>query len=130
VAPIVRISVNYGGREHAFLSAGDPVGEVSRLLQTYGYLSDVTVSIQLPDDQGLLLVALEDDSAFVGLETSGGVYQLIADASADGTRHFMIGGQPTVIDRRYVLPQPKVIELLAACLATADPFAVTQWERQ
>ena len=130
MAPIVRISVDHAGREQAFLEVSDLVGEVSRLLQTYGHLSDVTVSIQLPDGRGLLLAALEDGGAFVGLETSGGVYQFVADAEADGTRQFMIGGQPTVVDRRYVLPQPKVIELLAACLATSDLFAVTEWERQ
>jgi len=130
MATILSISIDHGGHERALLGTSDPVGHVSRLLQTYGHASDVTISIQLPDDQGLLLVTLEDGSAFVGLETLGGVYPYVADESAGGTTVFMIGGQPTAIDRRYVLPLPKVIELLVACVARADPFAETRWERQ
>ena len=49
MAPIVTISVDHGAREQAFLEANDPVEEVNRLLQTYGHMSDVTVSIRLPE---------------------------------------------------------------------------------
>lgn len=76
------------------------------------------------------MIALEAGSAFVGLETSGGVYQYVADESAQGMKQFMIGGQSTAIDRRYVLAIPEAIELLRTCLAGPDPLAATAWERQ
>ncbi len=124
------ISVNRGGRNQPPLRTGDPVGEVSRLLQTHARASDLTVSIQLSDGRGLLLVALEAGSALVGLETSGGVYQYVADETAQGTKQFVIGGQSTAIDRRYVLAIPEAIELLTTCLAGPDPLAAATWERQ
>lgn len=90
----------------------------------------MTISIQLPNDRGLLLVALEDGNAFVGLQTADGVYQYLSDATPQGTRQFVIGGQTTAIDRRYVLPIPTAIDLLTTCLARPDPLAATTWERQ
>ena len=74
------ISVRHGGREQVLRETADPVREVGRLLRTYEDASDVTVSVQLPDDHGTLLVALEAGSAFVGLETPDGIYQYVAGA--------------------------------------------------
>jgi hypothetical protein len=124
------ISVNRAGRNQLLLRASDPVREVSMLLQAEAHASDLTISIQLSDDRGLLLVALEAGSAFVGLEASGGIYQYVADENAPGTEQFVIGGQSTAIDRRYVLAIPEAIELLTTCLAGPDPLAATTLERQ
>jgi hypothetical protein len=88
----VTISVSHGGREQPLPEVADPVREVSGLLRAYAHASDVTVSIRLPSNHGLLLVALEAGSAFVGLEKSDGVYQYVADEAAEGRRQFMIGG--------------------------------------
>jgi len=106
------------------------VGEVTTLLGTHTYASDVTVSIQLADDHELLLVALESGNAFLGLEKSGGVYQYLADAAAEGTRQFVIGGQTTAVPTRYVLSIADAIELLTAWLARPDSLDATAWERQ
>ena len=124
------ISVSRAGRKQALPPVTDPVGEVTRLLHVHAQASDVTVSIQLPNDHGLLLVALEAGNAFIGLETADGVYQYLADATAQGRRQFVIGGQTTAIDTRYVLPIPTAIELLTGWLARPDPLAATTWERQ
>lgn len=124
------ISVCRGGSSQPVVKAGDPVGEVSRLLQALAHASDLTVSIQLSDDRGLLLVALEAGYAFVGLETSGSVYQYVADETAQGTEQFVIGGQSTAIDRRYVLAIPAAIQLLTTCLAEPNPLDAKTWERQ
>ena len=126
----VTISVSHGGREQPLPDVADPVREVSGLLRAYADASDVTVSIRLPSNQGLLLVALEAGSAFVGLERSDGVYQYVADEAAEGKRQFVIGGQPASIDRRYVLPVPAAIDVLTACLTGTGPPAVAAWERQ
>jgi hypothetical protein len=125
-----RISVSRAGRMQTLPRVTDPVGEVTRLLHTHAHASDVTVSIELPDDHGLLHVALEGGDAFLGLETSCGVYQYLADATAQGTRQFVIGGQTTGIETRYVLPIPAAIEMLTECLARPDPLAAAEWERQ
>ena len=126
----VTISVSHGGREQPLPEVADPVREVSGLLCAYAHASDVTVSIRLPSNHGLLLVALEAGSAFVGLEKSDGVYQYVADEAAEGKRQFMIGGQPTFIDTRYVLPVAAAIDVLTACLTGTGPRAVAAWERQ
>src|SRR5262245_18206502 len=97
----VTISVSHGGREQPLPEVADPVREFSGLLRSYAHASDVTVSIRLQSNQGLLLVALEAGIAFVGLEQSDGVYQYVADEVAEGKRQFVIGGQPTSIDTRY-----------------------------
>jgi len=89
------ISVSRAGRKQALPPVTDPAGEVTRLLHVDAQASDVTVSIQLPSDNGLLLVALEAGNALVGLETGDGVYQYLADATAQGTRQFVVGGQTT-----------------------------------
>jgi hypothetical protein len=124
------ISISRAGRQQALPPVTDPVAEVTRLLHVHAEASDVTVSIQLPNDHGLLLVALEAGNAFVGLETADGVYQYLADATAQGTRQFVISGQTSAIDTRYVLPIPTAIDLLKACLARPDLVAATTWERQ
>jgi len=124
------ISVSHGGRKGGLRRVTDPVGEVTTLLGTHTYASDVTVSIQLADDHELLLVALESGNAFLGLEKSGGVYQYLADAAAEGTRQFVIGGQTTAVPTRYVLSIADAIELLTAWLARPDSLDATAWERQ
>jgi len=125
-----RISVSHGGHEQVLPQAADAARQVTSLLQAHVDASDVTISIRPSDHHGLILVALESGRAFVGLETAGGVYQYIADAAAEGTRQFLIGGQSTAIDARYVLSIPQAIELLKACMTKPDPFAATAWERQ
>lgn len=122
------ISLRHGGREQVPREAADPAREVSRLLRTYEDASDVTVSVQLPDDHGTLLVALEAGRAFVGLETPDGICQYVADDASEGNREFTTGGAPARIDTRYVLTVPAVIELLAVCLAGPGPFAAPAWE--
>ena len=125
-----RISIGHGGREEVLSGAADPVAEVSRLLRTYAGASDVTLSIQLPDEHGTLLVALEVGSAIAGLVVQDGVYQYVADEAASGKCQFVIGEQPTSIDMRYVLPATAAIEVLAPWLAGAAPLADPAWERQ
>lgn len=104
--------------------------EVGRLVHTYADASDVTVSIELPNDHGTLLVALKAGSAFVGLVAPDGMCQYIADEAAEGKRQFIIGSQPTSTDTRYVLPVATAIELLMPWLAGSTPLAVAAWERQ
>jgi hypothetical protein len=111
-------------------ATADPGCEARRLLRAYADASDVTVSIELPDDRGTLLVALEAGSAFVGLDAADGVYQYVADEAAEGKQQFIIGGQRTAIDSRYVLPVTTAIELLTSWTAGSDPLAAPAWERQ
>jgi len=47
--------------------------EVGGLLRAYAHASDVTVSIELPDDHGTLLIAVEAGSALVGLAAPDGI---------------------------------------------------------
>jgi hypothetical protein len=49
------------------------VREVGGLLRAYADASDVTVSIELPDDHGTLLIAVEAGSALVGLAAPDGI---------------------------------------------------------
>jgi hypothetical protein len=79
---------------------------------------------------GTLLLALDTGSAFVGLETPDGVYQYVAGEAADGERQFVIGGQPTSINARYLLPVSAAVEALTPWLAGAAPLASPQWEPQ
>jgi hypothetical protein len=75
-------------------------------------------------------VALEAGRAFVGLTTTDGIYQFVADEQAEGTCQFVIGGQPTSIDARYVRPVSAAIELLTAWLEGTAPLDAPAWERQ
>jgi hypothetical protein len=125
-----RISVSRGGRKQALPPITDPAGEITRLLQnTCTRLGCDSLRSSFPMITSSSS-SLEAGNAFVGLEASGSVYQYLADATAEGTRQFVIGGQTTAIDTRYVLPIPKAIELLTACLTRPDPLAATAWERQ
>lgn len=123
------IRVSYRGHEWG-LPAANPVRETSRLLRAYADASDVTISIKLPDNHGTLLVALEAGSAFVGLEAPDGIYQYVADEAAEGIRQFIIGGQPTAIDTRNVLPVATAIELLTPWVTGSAPLVAPAWERQ
>lgn len=122
------IRLNQGGREQILSAVADPVRKVRRLLRAHADESDVTVSIDLPDHNGTLRVALDTGCAFFGLETANGIYQYVADEAADGERQFVIGGQPTCIDTRYVLPVTAAIEALTPWLAGSVRFA--SWEPQ
>jgi hypothetical protein len=124
------ISPSHRGRKEALPRAGDRVGQMSRLLQTTADASDVTVSIHLPSEHGTLLVALEGGNAFTGLAAPDDVCQYVADPDADGECDFIIGGQRTAIDGRYVLPVMTAIAVLAPWVAGADPLSESAWERQ
>jgi hypothetical protein len=63
----ITISVNCGGRERTLPAMPDPTREFGQLLRMYGPSSDVTVTIELANGEGQLLVALEAGSVFVGL---------------------------------------------------------------
>jgi hypothetical protein len=125
----VMISVSHAHSELGPSAAADPVREVARLLHAYAASSDVTLSIELARDHGTLLVALETGSAFIGLVTQDGIYQYVADNVAEGKGQFIIGGQLTAIDNRYVLPIAAVIGLLTPWLAGSAPLAASEWER-
>jgi hypothetical protein len=124
-----RVCVNHGGRPRVLLVT-DPVREFGALLLTCASASDVTVSIVLPDDHGMLLIAVEAGGAFIGLETEDAVYQYVGDELAAGKCQFVIGGQTTAVDERYVLPVAVAIELATPWLAGAPPLADMEWERQ
>lgn len=124
------ISLSHRGRKEALPRSADRVAQMSRLLQTTADASDMTVSIHLPSEHGTLLVALEGDNAFIGLVAPDGVYQYVADADAERECDFIIGGQRTAIDARYVLPVMTAIAVLAPWVAGADPLSESAWERQ
>ena len=67
------ISVMISGRELGLPAVAGPVREVGGLLRAYLDASDVTVSIELPDDHGTLLIAVEAGSALVGLAAPDGI---------------------------------------------------------
>jgi hypothetical protein len=125
-----KISVRIGGRELELSAVADPVRQVGGLLRACADASDVTVSIELPDDHGTLLIAVEAGSALVGLAAPDGIYQYVGDDTAQGTHQFIIGHQPTSIDTRYVLPVDAAIEALTSWLAGSAPPAGPGWERR
>lgn len=126
----VSISVNSGGKERALPAVPDAVREFGQLLRRYGDASDVTVTIELPNGLGELLIALEAGSVFVGLVTADGVYQYVADERAEGKCQFIIGCTPTFIDARYVLQVTAAIDLLTPWIAGASPLSAPGWERR
>jgi hypothetical protein len=125
----VAIRVERSGHKQVLLSASDPAREVSRLLRTYADASDITISIKLTDHEDLM-VGLEAGQAFIGLVTTDGVYQYVADDAADGTCQFIIGDAPTNIATRYVLPVSTATGLLAQWLSGSPPLADLACERQ
>jgi hypothetical protein len=126
----VTISVNCGGRERALPEVRDPAREFGQLMRRYGDASDVTVTIELPDGHGQLLMALEAGSVFVGLVASDGVYQYVVDEQAEGRCQFIIGSAPTFIDARYVLQVTAAIDLVTPWAAGASPLSAPGWERR
>jgi hypothetical protein len=118
----VMISVNCGGRERALPAVPDPLREFGQLMRRYGDASDVTITIELPDGHGQLLMALEAGSVFVGLVASDGIYQyVVADEQAEGKCQFIIGSAATFIDTRYVLQVTAAIDLVTPWVAGASP---------
>ncbi len=129
-ARLARISVCHDGCEQVLAEVPDLVREVGRLLRKHADASDVTISIELPQDHRMLLVALHAGSAFIGLDTHDGIYQYVADEAATGKRQFPIGGQPTAIDARCVLPVAEILDVLTAWLVGSAPLGESPWERQ
>jgi len=124
------ISVRISGRELELPAVAGPVREVGGLLRAYADASDVTVSIELPDDHGTLLIAVEAGRALVGLAAPDGIYQYVGDDTAEGTHQFIIGHQPTSIGARSVLPVDAAIEVLTPWLAGSASLNGPGWERQ
>jgi hypothetical protein len=126
----ITISVNCGGREPTLPAVRDPTREFGQLLRMYGPSSDVIVTIELANGEGQLLVALEAGSVFVGLFTTDGTYQYVADEQAEGKRQFVIGGVPTSIDTRYVMQVTAAIDVLTPWIAGVPPLSTRGWERR
>lgn len=128
----VTISVNCGGRKRTLPAVPDTLREFGQLLRGYRDASDVTITIELPDGHGELLVAVEAGSVFVGLVlvAADGVYQYVADEQAEGTHQFIIGCAPTLVDTRYVLQVTTAIDLLTPWIAGTSPLSAPGWERR
>jgi hypothetical protein len=127
---LAKISIYRDGCEQALGEVADLVREVVRLLRRHADASDVTISVELPQGHGTLLVALQAGSAFIGLDTHDGIYQYVADDAATAERQFLIGGQPTAIDARYVLPVAEVVDVLTGWLGGSARLGESAWERQ
>lgn len=116
----VTIRVEHGGHTPVLLPASDPVREVGRLLRTYADASDVTISMEITDDD--LMVALEAGQAFIGLVTADGD-QYVADDAADGTCQFIIGDGPADTAHATCCRCPGPTSLLTQRAGGSPPLA-------
>jgi hypothetical protein len=109
-----------------------PSGEdVAATIRELAGETDVTVTISQRPAAGKLMVAINGDEAFVGLDDRDGLFQFVA---ADGTegevKPFCIGGQWADIESRYLLDVEMAADVAQEWLARGRESSSGAWERQ
>lgn len=93
---------------------------------------DVTLTISAEGVDDRLMVAVDGSLAFLGLERPDGLLQFVDDSRSENydTRPFMIGGQESEIEVRY-LPELQTAALVVEeWLEGGEATTRGHWERQ
>jgi hypothetical protein len=105
---------------------------VAEAIQNLDGARDVTMTIT---PEGLagehLMVAIDGSRAFLGLERADGLFQFVAHGrDGEGAHTFLIGGQESGIEGRY-LPEVSIAAIVVEeWLRTGEASSQGHWERQ
>jgi hypothetical protein len=126
---VIRAEIERGGQPPA-VTDGLTAEAAGRLIARLAGETGVTVALSREETGERMLVAVNETYAFLGLESLDGVFQFVArDHRRDGTCPFVIGGQKTDIDARYVVALEHAAAVVQAWGDRAeDPSG--DWERQ
>lgn len=105
--------------------------EVVRELVGLDGSRDVTVSIRPDGVDEQIMVAVDGSRAFLGWQRPDGLLQFATRGHDEGTqaRKFMIGGQETDLEARYLLDIATAAIVIDAWLTGREPSVKGQWER-
>jgi hypothetical protein len=97
----VRLTRSDDGVELRHIDASG-ADQVVQLMQELDSVADVLIEVE-HSGRGTLLTGLDRSRATIGLDSGEGVYQYSRRNAPPGHAKLVIGGQPTDVDRRYVL---------------------------
>lgn len=127
---MVTLQVNHGGRpspERTGLSAEDVATILGRLTDE----DDTTVTISMEGTEETIHIAVSSGHAFVGLTSPDGVFQYVPHrCRSQGTYRFIIGGQPTDIEARYVTDLGSAAEAVGTWVRGIAFQSSDPWERR
>jgi hypothetical protein len=124
-----RVTSEHDGHRKSRKELATPT-DVAAVLLAWEGESDVTLTVEPEGLDEHLLIAVDGSVAFLGLERSGDLLQFRPTDSKDGTHPFVIGGQPTDIEAKYVVDIATASEVVGEYLATGDVSAAGWWETQ
>lgn len=123
------VSVERGGELVSRRRGVQPADVVTAVRELQGG-RDITVSIEPDGIEERLIVALDRTCGFLGLERPDGIFQFCPAVSATNSREFLIGGQPTEIEARYVVDVVAVSDVIAEWLSFGETSSLGSWQRQ
>ena len=91
---------------------------------------DVTITIELEDSDQRLMIAVDGQVAFLGLEVEDSAFQFASQTEEHGRRDLIIGGQTTSIDGRYLVEVSKAAAIAREWCERGQDSAYGWWERQ
>lgn len=91
---------------------------------------DITVSVEPEGLEERLVLAVEGSRGFLGLERPDGRFQFCPADPAAASHQFLIGGQPTNIEAKYVVELSTAADVVDEWLALGEASSAGSWERQ
>jgi len=126
----VAVQVERGGRTE--LMEGVSVEAVVNAVRDAFGQRDVTFAITADSADDRLLVAVDGSDAFLGLEGADGVFQFVVTDFAvhQGSRAFVIGGQESDIEARYLSDIQTAATVVEGWLTGIEVTTLGFWEPQ
>ena len=77
-----------------------------------------------------LVIAVWEEQAFLGLQQGDGILQFCPDHAPASAIPFVIGGQQSEIEGRFVIPAASVEAIARDWLLSGEESSLGHWERQ
>lgn len=125
-----RATIQIENSEPAEVRENVPPEIVAQVVRELTGRRDVTVSIVPEGVEERLLVAVDGQLAFLGLERPDGLLQFAIHEQGPTPRPFTIGGQESDIESSYLLDLETAASVVEQWLAHGEQSSIGHWERQ
>jgi hypothetical protein len=126
---LATLTIERAGQSEA-TRTGLTADEVATIVEQTSGEQDVTVLVQPKGLDERVLVAVDRTRAFLGLERPDGPRQFALHDGGSSTTPFVIGGQVSDIENRYLMDLPTAASVVREWLVAGEASARGTWERQ
>jgi hypothetical protein len=117
--------------DRSFPTTGLSVKDAASKLRQLKGESDVTFTASQDGSSDKVIVTVTGDMAFIGLDRLDGIFQFAThDHPVGSVRQFVIGGQETDVEPRFVVDVSAAATVVQEWLTEGEWSSLGTWERQ